>query len=321
MLLNADPVAAVIDTWAFIFQMKNYMVQSAAKEAFGESHSVVAETIKNMDAEMERLVVVAAPSANIADLRQKVVSFAEAHPIQASLAGRQSADPEMIRRVGATDLGTMASVKALGESLGDLTARLNAYNAYFPKQARWQAELTLSDLARDPRINSAMTNAAALSKSLETTSASMERLPEVMDETREAAVGDLEGQRLAGQAFLRQERLETLATLQQERIATLAAMRGERVAATSELRQERKIVLDALHNDEIEIMNQVNATVDKATKDFDARSRSLIDHFFVRAFELVLVTLVLCSLVAWILLRRYSFRRWGRGGGVYDRAA
>jgi hypothetical protein len=320
-LLNTDPVAAVFDTWVFIFQMAAYMERPAVKEGFGELHSVVTATLKNMDTEMEHLVLVAAPAANITDLRQKAGAWAEAHPIQAGLAGRPSADPEIIRRVGESDLGTMASLKALGESLGDLAARLNSYNAYLPKQTRWQAELLLMDIRRDPQVEAVMSNFVAVSGALAKTSSSMDRMPELIGQAREAVRADVEGQRLAAQAFLRDERLETLASFRQERIATVAAMRSERLAATSDLRGERQVVLDALHNEEVAVMNDFNAASEKAIKDLDAKGRGLIDHFFLRALELGLLMVVLCFLVAWILLRRFAARRPERGERLYDRAA
>jgi hypothetical protein len=51
------------------------------------------------------------------------------------------------------------------------------------------------------------------------------------------------------------------------------------------------------------------------------KARGLIDHFFVRVLELVLLAVVLSSIVAWVLLRRFTPRRWDRGGRLYDRAA
>jgi hypothetical protein len=308
-LLNTDPVAAVVDTWAFLFQIKAHMERPAVKQEFGKFYFVVAETLKNMDAEMERLIQVAAPSANVTDLRQRVGAWAEAHPIQAGLTGRQSADPDMIRKVGESDLGTIASLKSIGESLGDLTARLDSYNVYLPKQARWQAELLLRDIARDPQVDAVMSNVVVLSNALAKTSSSMERMPETMGKAREAIRADVDGERLAAQAFLQDERLQTLDAVRQERIATIAAMHNERLAATADLRGERQAVLAALHNEEAAVMNDVNAQSEKTLKDLDSRGRGLIDHFFLRALELVLLTLVLCSLVLWILLRWSMPRR------------
>jgi hypothetical protein len=319
-LLNTDPIAAALDTWAFIFQMRAYMEQPSVRQGFGEFYPVVAETLKKMDADMEQQVLRAAPSANVAQLRQKIGSWAEAHPIRTGLAGRETADPELISRTEQSDLGAVASIKALGESLGDLTARLDSYNAYLPKQARWQAELALMDLMRDPRISGAVSNVGVLSDALAKTSGSMEHLPELMGQAREAMMADVESQRLGMQAFLRQERLETMDTLKRERIATVAAMDSERRAATADLQRERQIVLDALRGERVAAMNDLNAAGDKALKDLNTQARSLIDLMFLRAVELVLLTLILCSVAAWILLRWFA-RRPDRGERLFDRAA
>jgi hypothetical protein len=320
-LLNTDPLAAALDTWAFIMQMTACMDRPVAKQGWGEFYPVVVEALKRMDTEMEQLMKAAAPSANIAAARWKVGAWAQAHPIEAGLAGRNSADADLIRGTKQSDLGTVASVKALAESIGDVTARLDSYNAYLPKQARWQAELLLSDLGRDPQVGAAMSNVAALSHTLEKASGSMESLPVVARQLHEAVLEDVDGQRLAAQAFLRQERLETLEGLKQERIATVAELHSERLAATADLQKERQIVLEALHAEGVAGVRDLNTAREKALEDFDAKARGLIDHFYLRALELVLLTMVLCFLAAWILLRQFTGRRRDHGERLYDRAA
>lgn len=302
-MLKTDPIAAALDTWAFIYQMHAFMERPSQQQTLGEFNSVVSETIKNMDAEMEHIVHLAAPNADIAGLRQKVSAWAAARPIRVSLAGRESVDPELIKETEESDMEMRASIKALGESIGDLTARLDSYNIYAPKQARWQAELMLKDITRDPELKVTLSNLNLITASAAKASSSVERMPEIVANARQAVKADVEDQRLSAQGFLRQERLETLVALQQERIATLAALRGERLAATADLRGERQVVLETVRNDEEEVMNDLNILADKTVQDFDTRARGLIDHFFVRALELMLVTLILFSLVVWILLR------------------
>jgi hypothetical protein len=320
-LLNTDPLAAAIDAWAFIFQMRDYMNQPEVKQEFGEYHPVVVETLDRMEAQMERLVQAAAPSADLAAGRKRVDTWAKEHPIEAGISSRKSVDALLISTTEQSDLGTRASIKALGESIGDLTARLDSYNAYLPKQARWQAELLLSDIGRDPNVAAAMSDLAIVSKALDKTSGKVDQLPEMMAQMRQTVLADVEGQRLAGQAFLRQERLETLDSLDQVRIDTMAGIDRERVAATADVRQERKIVLDTLENEREAVMSDLHAAGDKALQDFDAKSRGLIDHFFFRVLELFLLALLLGSLMTWLLLRRFTTRRWDRGGRLYDRAA
>ena len=305
-LLNTDPVAAVLDTWAFIFQMTAYMEQPALKQKFGQSYPVVAETLRNMDAEMEQLVRLGAPTANVADLRQRVSAWAQAHPIQASLLGRQSADPDVIRQVEQSDLGMTASIKTLAEGLGDFTARLDSYNVYLPKQARWQAELLLTDFKHDQQISAALSNLAVLSDSVAKASGNIEQMPELVDQTRKAFKADVDDERLSAQAFLREELTRTLYALHQERIATMDAVDGERLATTAEIREERLAAMEQLRAQEIAVMKESEEIGKRAIQDIDTRERHLIDHFFLRVLELMLLTLALCSLLAWALLRRFA---------------
>jgi hypothetical protein len=304
-LLNTDPVAAVLDTWAFIFQMTAYMERPALKQKFGESYPVVAETLRNMEAEMEQLVRVGAPTANVADLRQRVSAWAEAHPIQASLVGRQSVDPDVIRKAGQSDLGMTTSIKTLAEGLGDFTARLDSYNVYLPKQARWQAELLLTDFTHDPQISAALSNLAVLSDSAAKASVKIDQMPELVDQTRVAFKADVDSERLSAQAFLREELLKTLYALRQERIATIDAMHGERIATTAEIREERRAAMEVLRNQEIAMMKEFEEISKRAIQDLDTRERGLINFFFLRALELMLLTLVLCCLLGWVLMRRF----------------
>jgi len=304
-LLNTDPVAAVLDTWVFIFQMTAYMERPALKQKLGESYPVVAETLRNMDAEMEQLVRLGAPAANVADLRQRVGAWAEAHPVQGSLVARQSVDPDVIRKVGESDLGMTTSIKTLAEGLGDLRARLDSYNVYLPKQARWQAELLLTDFTHDPQISAALSNLAVLSDSAAKASGKLDQMPELVDQTRKAFKADVDGELLSAEAFLREERLATLYALQQERIATMDAMHGERLATTEQISQERRAAMEALRGQEIAAMNEFEAMSKRAIQDLDTRGRGLINLFFLRALELMLLMLVLCALLAWVILRRF----------------
>jgi hypothetical protein len=319
-LLNTDPIAAVLDTWAFLFQMTAFMEQPTLKQTMGNSYPVVAETLRNMEAEMERLIESVAPKANLADLRQRVRGWADAHPIEDSLASRQSADPDVIRKVGQANLGTMASIKALAESMGDLSARLDSYNLYLPKEARWQAELFLLDLQRDPQVSAAVSYLGSLANT----------------------AAKIENQRLSAQEFVRQERLQTLDNLQQQRVATITALHAERLGAsadlhaerlgatadlhaerlgaTADLRRERETVLSALRDDETAIMNDIKVTSEQDIKILGTEGHELINQIFWRAVELMLLTLALSSLV-WILLRRFSARRPDRAERRFQRVA
>ena len=307
-LLNPDPLSAILDTWVFLFQMRAYMARPEIKNNFGRSYPVVSDTINHMDAEMEQLIRTAAPAANVADLRAKADSWATDHPIRAELAGRQSVDPELIRIVGEADLGIGALLQSVEGRLGDITARLDVYNVYLPKQARWQAELLLSDISQGPEVEAAKLNLVRLSDALANTANRMDQLPDFLNQARAAVNSDVDAQRLAAQTFLRAERLDTIDALHHERVGTVADLHNERLAATEDIRGERRAVFDALNTQEQAVIRDLNSTSEKVMQDFDNRSRRLIDHFFLRALELVAFTILLCSFVGWMLLRWFVTR-------------
>jgi len=319
-LLRTDPLAALVDSWAFIAQMKAYMAQPDVKQGWGDSYPVVEETLNRMQGQMGQLVKHAAPAADMPVLQQKIDAWAQAHPIQVSLSGRESADTDLVRNLEQSALGARASLNAIVESIGDLTARLDTYNAYLPKQARWQVELMISDLASSPQAGAAMASAASLTGTLAKTSDTLEHAPELVREMQKTTMADVEAQRLAGQAFLQGERKAVLDAVDRERMATVAGLRGERLAATADLRGERQIILDSLQQQEAKMMSDLDGARERALVDFDNRSRGLIDHFFLRALELTIFMAVLSILAVWLFLRGF-LRRRQRGEDFYTRAA
>ena len=308
-LLNTDPLVAVVDTWAFISQMRAYMELPIVKARLGSLQSIPPETVQNMESEMEQLVMTAAPSADIDHLRERIQAWAAAHPVQGGLSGRSSIGADVIRKTYRDDLGALATLKALQENLGDITARLDSYNSYLPKQARWQAELLVIDLSRNPQLAAAAANFTVLSKAMNTASNNLDQMPQRAARAREIALSDVDHQRVAAQDFLAQQRDRAFDDLTQERIDAVADLRGERLAATDDLRGEREIVLNALHQEEVHTMNDLHALSQETLNDLDKKSRRLVDHIFWRAFELVLAAVLLAFLGAWVLLRRFRPRR------------
>jgi hypothetical protein len=308
-LLNTDPLVAVVDTWAFIVQMQEYMQRPATASRLGDFQGVPVDTTRHMEAEMEKLVITAAPSADIDHLRGRIEAWAAAHPMQGGLSGRTSLDADLIRRTYKQDLGALATLKALQENLGDITARLDSYNAYLPKQARWQAELLVTDFSRNPKLTAAASDFTVLSHAMSTASNNLDQMPKMAARAREVALSDVDHQRVAAQDFLAQQREKAFDDLAQQRIAAIADLRGERLAATADLRGEREIVLNTLHQEEVRMMSDLHTLSQDTLNDLDRKSRRLVDHIFWRAFELVIAAVLLSFLAAWILLRRFSPRR------------
>jgi hypothetical protein len=68
------------------------------------------------------------------------------------------------------------------------------------------------------------------------------------------------------------------------------------------------------------IMNDIKVTSEQDIKILGTEGHELINQIFLRAVELMLLTLALSSLV-WILLRRFSARRPDRAERRFQRVA
>lgn len=302
-LFNPDPVAAAVDAWAYLYQMQAYLKQPRFAAA-GAWQTVAAAALRHMDSEMEQLVLAIAPGANVADLRRRISDWATAHPLQGGWGGRSSVDAEFVKAVGQSDLGAVASIQALAEGLGNITERLDAYNAYLPKQALWQVELLTSQLRNDPQVAAATASLASASKALDQASSLAGQMPQLAGQARVALRADVDAQRLAAQAFVQDQRLATQDFVARQQAIATADLRAERLATTADLRRERAIVLQALAQYEATALEQARSISRQTVQDFGDQGRALIDHLFWRALQLVLLTLALCWLGAWLLWRR-----------------
>jgi hypothetical protein len=101
----------------------------------------------------------------------------------------------------------------------------------------------------------------------------------------------------------------------------VAGVSRERVAALAGVGAESQKMLAALHDERLAAESDLRAAGQKTLQDFEDRARVLTNRLFLFALGLMLLTLLLCSLVAWLLLRRFAAARPDRGQTLYDRAA
>jgi hypothetical protein len=181
-----------------------------------------------------------------------------------------------------------------------------------PKQARWEAELLLLDVAEIDAIARPLDDFAVASGSMARMAAMAEHLP--------AVVGQ---ERVALERLIQYERHESLAALERMRSATLGDFQQERVTLLDAVGHERTIVLDALREERLAISEQLSTEVgtalasvdtitDDRTREIGQEGRHLVDHFFWRLLQLCVAAglVAICFLVTRSLHRR---RRAYRG--------
>ena len=135
--------------------------------------------------------------------------------------------------------------------------------------------------------------------------------PAVTEETVQHAPnpsGFIEKMEYNLQKAIREERIATLAELNKERRATLFYMTHERLAATEDLRSELNRLTETLLSERQAILAEMEAIGDRLVGQALNRSKSLIDHFFMRLLQLLVFLGVAGCGVLLVFKRSYQKR-------------
>ena len=102
---------------------------------------------------------------------------------------------------------------------------------------------------------------------------------------------------------IREERLATLREIDKEREATLAYLTKERQVITDALERELKRATDLLQSERRMTMAEMEAIGNRIAENAILKSKKLIDHFFIRAFQFVLIIILLVCIIGFIIFR------------------
>jgi len=279
-IFRPDPVAAIVDTWAFSIQMVQFFDKGAGRSLFGEYHTIALEAAERLEAEVLHLIKESVSPELEAELKEKLELWASGHPIEGQHFHRQSIMPDYARFMEDPDLGVLAAVSRITVGLPDLAYRLSVYNEFLPRQARWQAELLVDDVNEKDGIKVQMEELAGLMEVLNSVIPLVEQIPDLIARERVALLKALREERVASFESIDQQRLATLDRFTQERIATIAALREERIATLQDI--------DAIGNQIVS-----NALT---------KTEGLIDHTFLRTSQLLAALLILCFIVGIVLV-------------------
>jgi hypothetical protein len=304
-LYRPDPLAAVLDSWALTKQMEDYFETGDGRQRLGPWADVALAASRDLEREFEAFLE-SSTDGDISGGRAFIDDWAAAHPIRGSIAGR----PSIISEVDDAHLkGKMSGFKALGGlsvGMDDLARRMETYSSQLPKIASWQAEITmlkmLGDEASDPPL-------AALPQLMDTAvelGATVEELPDLVADERQAILEAVRVERLETLEFIRSEREAILAWASAERAAILADVDAQRQAATADLQGELQRTIEALQGEREQTLDsaeQIGArTIDYSME----RVEGLIDYVFLRV--LLLLGVVLVGVLLLLVLARSMLR-------------
>jgi hypothetical protein len=300
-LYEPDPLTAGIDTLALCNQMSDYFETGAGKASLGSASApAAADTCRRLADRLSKALASATVSGDIPKVRAFAKKWATAHPIQHSIAERESVVAGLTEFETAGGLTAGQTIAELSTTLDDLNRKLEVYSSQLFRQARWEAQRMKLQWVSELRVDQAIPLAERavdvaehagrtvdqLSPALERTLAVAEATPKLVATEREAAIN----------------------AVHEEMSQTLQFVHDERVAALQQLGKERGMAL-------AELTEMVVAQRKQIVVEADQLTGNRIDYTVRQVTRLVLIAVaaaLLMSLVGVLLLRWLPARAEGR---------
>ena len=223
VLLQQQPVAALLDGWALLYQLRDYLASNMIDQG---RRAETVRTVEGLADELAQLWAELTGRPKHGPEHARIEAWARAHPLQGSLLARESTAPLLASLTGSRDLSVREAAGSALESVQDAIARIDLYAVTLPRQARWQAEAAVQDLVGSPEVaraveslNHAIELAEPLSELAADTSA-------IISRERAAVLADIGRERVALEGFFRDERRALAAAVASERDATLRQADG-----------------------------------------------------------------------------------------------
>ncbi len=173
-----------------------------------------------------------------------------------------------------------------------LSERVNTYAALLPKQARWQAEILVGEMASAYRVEGALGDIHDVGTAARRAVELVENVPDLLNAERN---------------MLADERRAVLAGVQGQRLETLEYMTAERQAVIEAARKERIALVEALRQERIDSLREVDAIKTRAIDSVLAGMKDLVDYTLWRVAALTFCLLLAAAtlvVIAYLLGRR-----------------
>ena len=273
-----DPLTAAADLWALAFQIAQYVEDGRGRDAFGSEQPLAQQCARDLIADADTVVrdAVTGPEA-FTRARARIEGWVRDHPIEQTLSSRPSVAAFMVR-LQSEERDLFTELGLVSDTIANLSERLNAYAAQLPKQARWQAELLVSEFASEHAVEGTLDDIRTVVATARTANDLLSGVPDFFRDTGSFIRDTAATERRAALGEVDRQRARTLEYLTSEREAVLAALREERIAVVSALRQDRS-----------EAFREAEAIEGRTARAFARGLRDLIDYTLLRLALLLIV--------------------------------
>ena len=281
---HSDPLATLVDLWAFCVQQTTYFESGAGNDLFGKDQGVAIQTSRKLESEIAGIAAILMKSDALDLAHKEIVQWAAMHPLENHLFARSSIVTLVADVYPDRPVGFFESLNTVQAELANFKGRVALYADTLPRQARWQAELLIEQHG-GPLVGAQLTNAFRL-VALE----------------REAIVSAINAQRM-----------ETLDALRAERIAALQSFSDQRVAILKETREIMQETLAAVgrlaDTQRVATLVELRAKPLVLQHDVERLVMATLDRGFVRVLWLLGISYVVLMVTAyfwWRLVRPNS---------------
>jgi hypothetical protein len=241
------------------------------------------------------------PDVDISPMQLKIQTWVNEHPIERDFIFRDSVAPQLASIIGDQAMDTLQTVGTMAVSMEELGDQVSAYMNLLTKQARWQAELMVSETVNRRDIEGGLAVLAELAASVNRLSPIAEQIPELMAREREAFLGTLQQERSEVLSDIERQRLETMSFLTQERSTIIDDLKSERQALVETLESERTAILQSIDAQRVATLSEFESTGNRMLEKAQNQSEQLIDHAFIRGVQLLAASLV-CGVILSVVL-------------------
>ena len=267
---DQDPFAGLVELWALAAQQRAYFNEGGGKDSFGDQQECALATTTYLEQEAELVASHVMSEDSLKTMSETVRAWAAKHPIEGELFVRPTARADLAGLFPEETHGGLKAVGSMEETLRDLSDRLTILTVQMPVEARWQGEYLAHALFEERMADPT------------------ESMLDTM-ETMTDFLGEFEG------------------TLGAQTSALLDGFAKERIAVFDAVGEERTEILAAIEAERVSIMDKLDDQLLSATDELNATGRGLIDHFFTRLIEVLVVmgvVMVLTVLLVLVVLRK-----------------
>ncbi|MCK6262113.1 chemotaxis protein [Vibrio sp. ZSDE26] len=265
------PMAGLIDTWVFSYQMTKFFESGAGQALFAQDDALMAS--KQLSMEMDQLAKGVLKGSAFQSTQAFVVQFAQENPFSDISFTRTPAYRKWLESNDINGDEAVATLGTMPEALGDVSDKLSLVSEQTPKVMTWKAQLlalnsSLSGAELTATLQSIQESSQSFQDFVENNPEYMRNLAEQMAIELQPLVDDIDTktndklsqlsiERQALEKMVEKERIELISMIERERKAIAVIVSNERERFTQDIDQMSQDIVTLAIEKLIELIKSV----------------------------------------------------------------